>query len=190
MAMSLDNQALRAAENTQARVRAQRHATSLPLIVVGLGLLAIVWLVLRSWGLIMYRPVIAVGILLCLYVTMWAQRLASGLGSGRDGYGRVLVVAVLVVFVPMSQLLGPSFSLGLALLILGWRGREPLLWGSGLVVAAISPFIVHGTIDNYVHFLGSNPDAVVMAAAGAVLTAMGILRFARERRTALMEDGE
>ena len=117
--MSLDNLALRAAENTQARVRAQRHATSLPLIVVGLGLLVIAWLVLRDWSLTMYRPVVAVGILLCLYVTMWAQRLVTGLGSGRDGYGLVLVVAVGVVFIPMAQLLGPAFSLGLGLVILG-----------------------------------------------------------------------
>ena len=186
--MSLDNLALRAAENTQAMVRAQRHATSLPLIVVGLGLLVIAWLVLRYWSLTIFPPVIAVGILLCLYVTMWAQRLATGLGSGRDGYGLALVVAVLVVLIPMSQLLGPSFSLGLALVILWWRGREPLLWCSGLIVAAISPFIIHGTIGSFVHFLGSDPDAVVTAAAGAVLTAMGIRRFARERRTALMEE--
>jgi hypothetical protein len=55
----------------------------------------------------------------CSYVTMWAQRLVTGLGSGRDGYGLVLVVAVGVVFIPMAQLLGPAFSLGLGLVILG-----------------------------------------------------------------------
>jgi len=57
-----------------------------------------------------------------------------------------------------------------------------------VIVAAISPLTIVGTIDNYVHFLGSAPDAAVMAAAGAVLMAMEVRRFARERRTALMEE--
>ena len=48
--MSLDNMALRAAENTQARVRPQRHARSLPLIVLGIGLLVIAYLVLQYRG--------------------------------------------------------------------------------------------------------------------------------------------
>ncbi|HYO17187.1 MAG TPA: hypothetical protein VES02_00775 [Dermatophilaceae bacterium] len=188
--MSSASVSLRSAEHAQVRVRAQRHATSLPLIVVGLGLLVIAWLVLQFSSWILYPPVLAVGILLLLYITMWAQRIATGLGSGRDGYGLVLVVAVGVVFIPMSQLLGPAFSLGLGLVILGWRGREPLLWGSGVIVAAISPFPVHGTIGNYVHFLGSAPDTVVVAAAGAVLIAMGVRHFIRERRTTQMEEGE
>ena len=186
--MASDSSTLGAAERTRVRVRAQRHATALPLIIVGLSLLVLAWLDLRGpymhWSSMFFGAVV----LLVLYVTMLVRRLSTGLGSGRDGYGLVVIVAVGVVFVPMSVLLGPTFSLGLGLGILGWRGREPLLLESGLVVAVISPLAALGTIDNHADLLGPAPTAVVFAAAGLTLATMGVVALARERRTGRPQD--
>lgn len=186
--MSSASASLGAAERTRARVRAQRHATSLPLIVAGFGLVILAQLEFRQaplhWSSLFFGTVV----LLLLYATMWMRRLSTGLGSGRDGYGLVVIVAVVVAIVPMSFLLGPAFSLGLGLGILGWRGREPLLWVPGLVVAVISPLAALGTIDNHGDLLGPAPTAAVVAAAGLALMALGIVAFARERRARLPAD--
>ena len=71
---------------------------------------------------------------------------------------------------------------------MGRRGREPLLWESGLVIAVISPLAALGTIDNHADLLGPAPTAVVLAAAGRTLATMGVVALVRERRTGRPRD--
>ena len=155
-------------------------------MIAWISLLVLAWLDPRGSG--MSSMLFGTVLLLVLSVTMWLRRLSTGLGSGRDGYGLAVIVAVGVAFVPMSVLLGPTFSLGLGLGILGRRGREPLLWESGLVIAVISPLAALGTIDNHADLLGPAPTAVVLAAAGRTLATMGVVALVRERRTGRPRD--
>ena len=188
--MSLEDVDVDMSELLRLRTRAQRHAGSLPLAFVGLALIALgaLGFAQMPWDRWFLNGVPVVAFLL-LYLTMRLQRLLTGLGSGRDGYGAVAIaVAAIAVFVPLvGVLLGPVFLLGGGLVVIGWRGRETTQWTAGAVLLVLGPLVTLGTIENHAKFLGSDPSSVVLAfAAGACLLAAA-LRLVGERHVLVTE---
>ena len=180
-----------------ARVRAEQHAASAPLIAVGCAVLveatlkvfllpaAVFWeppFWAMSRPLSGILPVVTVAV---LWGVMRMARARSGLGMGRQGYGGVvLVILAVVVMVPIaSYFLGPLLLMGLGLVALGWRGRERLLWVTGLALAALSPWANLGTFENRARFLGPAPTPLVLTVTGLVVIGLGVHRLRAERRT-------
>lgn len=184
------------AERWGARVRAEQHAASTPLIVVGCAVLVEALFRFRpdwafaSAGLYVYTtpgplslllPLVA---FLVLWIVMRVRRARSGLGMGRQGYGIVaLATLALLVVVPIAVwFLGPLLPLGLGLVVLGWRGRERAQWITGLVLAALSPFANLYSFENHAAFLGPAPRSVVLTIAGLGVVGLGLWRLQAEHR--------
>ncbi|MBD7981630.1 hypothetical protein [Oerskovia merdavium] len=145
MTTTVDATSLLAA--TEARRRAQRRATSLPLTgtAAGLAVLAVsLWV--DPWG---FYPGVLVPSF--VYLAMWlvaARRRRRGPAwttEGKDRYGVVLLVLVLLAYFPGALLLtrfaGPAFALGIGLLLLARRAEDPLLRGPGIVLVVASHLI-------------------------------------------------
>jgi hypothetical protein len=188
--MSLEDDDVDMSELLRLRTRAQRHAGSLPLAFVGLALLALAALGYAQmpwdfWFLVGV-PVVA---FVLLYLAMRLQRLLTGLGSGRDGYGVVaIVVPMIAVFVPfVTPLLGPVFLLGVGLIVIGWRGRERTQWTAGAALVVLGPLVALGTIDNHARFLGSAPSSVVLAFAAGACLLVAARRLVGERHALVAE---
>lgn len=179
-----------------ARVRAEQHAVSVPLIVVGAAVLVeAVLAVFRLPAAVFWEPSLQVmsrplsALLPALtFTVLWsvmrAARARTGLGRARQGYGvALLVVLAVVVMVPVASFfLGPLALLGLGLVILGWRGRERVLWLTGLGLAVLSPWATLGTFENRARFLGPAPTPVVLSVTGLVVLGLGVHHLRAERR--------
>ena len=122
-------------------------------------------------------------VFLVLYAVMNVRRWVTGLGTGTDGYGVVLVIsALMAMLIPISGFfLGALFFLGGGLMILGWRGQDRMLWIPGVVLAAASPLVTLHVLDNHLRFLGSHPSAVVLGLGGVILTGLGLHALIAER---------
>lgn len=188
--MSLEDVDVDMSELLRLRTRAQRHAGSLPLALVGLALIALVALGYAqgpsNWWFVDGVPVAA---FVLLYLAMRLQRLLTGLGSGRDGYGVVAIaVPTIALFVPfVGELLGPVFLLGLGLVVIGWRGREASQWTAGAALVVLGPLVALGTIDNHARFLGSAPSSVVLAFAAGACLLVAARRLIGERHALVTE---
>ena len=190
------------------RERAARHAVSTPLLVhtLALGLvlaLDVLFLVRLArttetewsgggWDVVAHDPRTLLPLLpLIVYLVLWTvsavRRRLTGIGPGRDGWGvMALVSAALLATFPWGLLavtfLGAAFFLGLGLLVLGTRLREPSLWVTGLVLMAVSPFAALGTFENHAGFLGPWPTQTVLALLLVGLAVMTARARQRERR--------
>jgi len=177
-------------EEIRGRQRAARHASSIPLLANALGLAFLTYGETADWWIYpqaFVPPVVSVAVL----VAMTVQRRVEGVGTGRDGYGFLAVATSLVTLFPPGQILvlflGPVFVLGLGLLLLGWRGRDPRLWAPGLGLLVVGPAVSLHAVANHVAFLGPEPGAAVLGICTAVLLALAAGALARERATG---DGE
>ncbi|KRD37295.1 hypothetical protein ASE27_07780 [Oerskovia sp. Root918] len=131
---------------TEARRRAQRRATSLPLTgtAAGLAVLAVsLWS--DPWR---FWPGMLVPSL--VYLVLWvvaARRTRRGpawVTEGKDRYGVVLLVLVLLAYFSgpmMLRFAGPAFALGIGLLLLDGRTGNPLLRGPGIALVVTSPIV-------------------------------------------------
>lgn len=170
----------------QARQRAVRHATSLPLAVNALAMLFLTYAeVTLRWFLFPQALVPALTYALLL-VSMLIQRRVTGVGAGNDRYGLIALALLALLFVPFGLVavffVGPVFFLGLGLVVLGWRGRDAWLWGPGLVLMALSPLVSLGTLSNHASFLGGGVGGMAIGTLGVL--ALAIVAFVRERRAA------
>jgi hypothetical protein len=180
--MSTNGTALALAEHARERTRAARHARSLPLLAVACGLLALAWLRAAVGMAFAFEILVPLPVFLVLYLVMIVRRSVTGLGMGTDGYGGVLVISALTTLVlPIAVVLGALFLLGGGLVILGWRGRDRVLWIPGVVLAATSPLLTFFVLDNHLRFLGPHPSVVVLGTAGIVLIGLGVRAFIAER---------
>lgn len=177
------------------KVRALRHATSIPLIVIGLGVivgsLEPMWAADGFiWALLLPPATFAI-----LYAIMRIRADSLGIGMGREGYGWICVVMLPVsVLTPVSIVLGYTFLLGIGLWIIGWRGRDRRLWPMGVALAVLSPLLNFFLLQNLAYAMGlpvgglfSVPfygfDNVVLGLAGAATLLTGVRAATLERRT-------
>ena len=180
--MSTDGTVLELAEHTRERTRAARHARSLPLVAVAGGLLVLAWLRGAVSMAFVVEIFVPLAVFLVLYLVMVVRRLVTGLGTGTDGYGLVLVISALTTMVfPIAFFLGALFFLGGGLAILGWRGQDRMLWIPGVVLAAASPLVTFFVLDNHLRFPGPHPSVVVLGAAGFILIGLGVRALIAER---------
>jgi len=180
--MSTDGTVLELAEHARERTRAARHARSLPLVFVACGLLVLAWLRAAVSMAFLVEIFVPLAVFLVLYLFMVARRLVTGLGTGTDGYGVVLVISALTAMVfPIARLVGALFFLGGGLVILGWRGQDRMLWIPGAVLAAASPLVTFFVLDNHLRFLGPQPSVVVLVAGAVILIGLGVRAFIAER---------
>ncbi|WP_407342192.1 hypothetical protein [Pengzhenrongella phosphoraccumulans] len=181
--MSTDGTVLELAEHTRERTRAGRHARSLPLVFVACGLLVLAWLRAAVSVAFVVEIFVPLAVFLVLYLVMVVRRLVTGLGTGTDGYGVVLVIsALMAMMVPIAGFfLGALFFLGVGLAILGWRGQDRMLWIPGILLAATSPLVTYFVLDNHLRFLGPQPSVVVLVAAAVILIGLGVRAFIAER---------
>lgn len=191
------------------RERAARHAVLLPLLIHTLALALVLafealfyWRLSRvavsessaiGWEMVAEDPRMLLPVLpLTVYVMLWVvsriRASRTGVGPGHDGWGIMAIVSAgcLLLF-PVNLFLwlylGAAFFLGLGLVVLGGRMREPLLWAAGLVLMAIGPFLALGTIGNHATFLGPWPDVTALAILLVGLAATTATAWHRERRT-------
>ncbi|WP_157759490.1 hypothetical protein [Cellulosimicrobium cellulans] len=170
-------------DEVRARQRAARHATSFPLLLTAAATAFLAVAEGRGWWL--YPQVLVpAATYAALYVVMLVQRRATGIGTGRDGYGLVAVACALVGFlVPVVALfLGAAFVLGGGLVVLGWRGRDAWLVGPGLALMVVGPLGALGTLANHAAFLGPEPSVLVLGVLAGALLVLAGLALARERR--------
>ncbi|MCU1432085.1 MAG: hypothetical protein JWP95_1190 [Actinotalea sp.] len=122
---------------------------------------------------------------LALWLVMRVSRARSGLGTGRPGYGVVVLVALgLLVLVPFATyFVGSLLFLGLGLVILGWRGHGRVVWVAGLVLCALAPFATLGSFENRARFLGPAPTTVVLTLTALTILSLGLWHRRDERRT-------
>ena len=180
--MSTDGTVLALAEHARERTRAARHARSLPLVAVAGGLLVLAWLRGAVSMAFVVEIFVPLAVFLVLYLVMVVRRLVTGLGTGTDGYGVVLVISALTTMVfPIAFFLGALFFLGGGLAILGWRGQDRMLWIPGVVLAAASPLVTFFVLDNHLRFLGPHPSVVVLVAAAVILIGLGVRALIAER---------
>lgn len=183
-------------EHWVARVRAEQHAASAPLIVVGCAVLVEAAMelypfwssrpanlyVLATSGLVsMLLPLVT---FLALWLVMRVGRTRSGLGTGSQRYGGVALFALaILVLVPFATFfLGALLVIGAGLVILGWRGRDRVMWIAGLVLGVVSPMANLGTFENRARFLGPAPTTLVLAVAALAILGLGIWRLRAEHR--------
>lgn len=184
------------AERWVARVRAEQHVASAPLIVVGCAVLvegamelhpfwnsrpANLYVLATSGVVSMLLPLVT---FLALWLAMRVGRARSGLGTGSQGYGGVVLFALaLLVLVPFATFfLGALLVIGVGLVILGWRGRDRVLWITGLVLGVVSPLANLGTFENRARFLGPAPTTLVLTLAALAILSLGTWRLRAERR--------
>lgn len=191
------------------RERAARHAVSTPLLVHTLALALVlaldVLLLVRlarttetewsggGWEAVARHPASLLPVLpLVVYLALWVvsrvRTRLTGVGPGHDGWGvMALVSAALLVVFPWGLMalmfLGAVFFLGLGLVVLGGRLREPILWVTGLLLVAVGPLANLGTFENHAGFLGPWPTQVVLALLLLGLGAATVAARRRERRT-------
>jgi hypothetical protein len=186
------------------RTRAAQHATSFPLLVLGVLFI--------NYGTVGFAPQPVAwryaGAL--AFVVMWglakANEYATGVGPARGDYlaaaGGVFVLTQLtflnrVVFARWATVYRLEgmwvVIIGLGLLAVGLAGRAPTLVGWAVVVcgAGAAQFLVgyQGWSTNMYLPLVPGPNAIfnppqpyVVVGLGVVLTIAGLFSFARERR--------
>ncbi len=168
------------------RQRAARHTGSLVLAVhaVAVAVLAVAQV---DWGLASWRWQNLVPVV--VYVVLWAvvrvRERVTGMGGGRDGFGVMAAFALALALLPFGYLLlllaGPGVVLGLGLVVVGVRQRSALLWGHGLVLAAVSPLARLGTLDNHAWFLGPHAGATGLGLVALALVVAAARALAAER---------
>lgn len=184
------------AERWVSHVHAEQRAASLPLLVTGGAVLVEAAMqlhpfwdsrpahlyVLATSGLV--SALLPVAAFLVLWIWMRVRRARSGLGTGRQGYGAVLLLTLgILVLVPFATFfVGPVLIIGIGVAILGGRGRDRGMVMTGLVLGALSPFAALHTFENRAQFLGPAPTTTVLVLAGAVVIALGVGRLRAERR--------
>ncbi|MFF2621117.1 hypothetical protein [Oerskovia jenensis] len=166
----------------QAQQRALRHAASLPLLVttLGTGFLAYCEIATDWWVFPQVLvPAVTFG---ALFVGMRVQRQVLGVGTGRDRYGLLALILLVLTLFPgpvLSIFLGAGFLLGAGLVVLGWRARDLWLLAPGLGLMAVSPLIALGTLANHAPFLGGREGGSVLVAG--VMLLLTVAAFVRER---------
>ena len=171
------------------RQRAVRHATSLPLLTTALGMGFLTYCeVATDWWTFPQALVPAITFAVLL-VGMLVQRQVLGVGTGNDRYGLIALALLAALVLPFGLVtfffVGAGFFLGVGLVVLGWRARDPWLWGAGLALMALSPLITLGTLDNHAAFLGGGTGGLVISTIG--LLVLSAVTFGRERRTVLVD---
>lgn len=167
----------------QAQQRAVRHAASLPLVATTLGMGFLAWCeIATDWWIFpqVIVPAVAFG---ALFVGMHIQRQALGVGTGRDRYGLLALVVLVLTFFPgpvLSVFVGPGFLLGGGLVVLGWRPRDPWLLAPGAGILVVSPLATYTPFESLAPVVGSREGGLVSAAV--LLLLLAVAAFVRERR--------
>lgn len=167
----------------QAQQRALRHAASLPLLVTTLGTGFLAWCEIATDWWIFPQALVPAVAFAALFVGMRVQRQLLGIGTGRDAYGLLAFATILLTLFPgpvLSIFLGAGFFLGIGLVALGWRARDPWLLAPGLGLLVVSPLVTLGTLEGYLPVLGSREGGLVLSTA--VLLLLTVAAFVRERR--------
>lgn len=188
--MARTDTAADAAEHWVTRVRAEQHAASTPLLIVGCAVVVEVAVQFHPfWSspsirLYFASKLLPLATFLVLWLVMRVRRARSGLGTGRQGYGGLvlLTLALLVLLPAVTFALGSLLVVGLGLVILGWRGHDRALWMTGMVLSALSPFATLGSFENRARFLGPAPTTVVLVVVALVIIGLGVRRWRAEHR--------
>lgn len=179
-------------ELLETKVRATRRVSSVPLVVIGIATVVAAVSPLFGDGGRVVGFVVAPLAALAFWVVMKVTATRAGLGMGRERYGLIAVIVVVVSLSPLvSILLGPAFLLGALLLAAGWRAEDRRMWVSGLVLTIASPLLSYSFIQNQIYvlersltgwywFTDMTADGVILAAIGVVLLLAGIAQFRRE----------
>lgn len=167
--------------------RAARHTVSLTLGVHGLALAGLAVANTRfEWHHNVVSLLVPCAVYLSLWLAVRLRRWFTGIGAGRDGFGVMAVVSLLlVVFFPFGSMAvmfaGPGAFLGLGLAVIGARQSAPRLWAPAIALLALSPLVSLYTLDNHVSFLGPQPGTVVLAVLAVALLAMAGASYRGER---------
>lgn len=169
--------------------RAARHAASLTLAVHALAVVVLTVHRSVTTGSGFAEVTVLPGTYALLWLAAHVRGRVTGVGPGRDGFGRCALVALgfvaAVYVVPFAVLplffLGAGTFLGLGLLVLGVRARDPLVAVPGVVLAVTYPFVRLYTFDNHLGLLGPSPGTVVGGLLALGLGAAAVVAYRRER---------
>jgi hypothetical protein len=182
----------------RARVRADRRATSAPLLMFGVVTLAFA-AGDNIWGRYvpapLYWPLATAAALLGMWIYTRQRAVRHGVGEGRWSYAKltgVFLVAVAVVISSWYMILRPLLWPMTALLVVALYQRNRVLaaCSAGLVATAAPAWVYlvrssDGTGANSALGLGYEwTETAVFAAAGAALLVMGVIFRVRERMAA------
>lgn len=93
--------------------------------------------ILMNMGASVLLPLTVIVISLCLRIT-FGKALRSGLLIGASFVGIDLIVQMMNQELgPAAQAMSKRFGLNLSVIDVGWQGCSPMIWASGLAVAAI-----------------------------------------------------
>jgi hypothetical protein len=178
-------------EDIRIRVRSTRRVSSLPMIVVGLGVLIVALSPLVGADFevgFVIAPVAAFALWLSLKTT--ASK--AGVGMGKEHIGIIAVVVAVAGFpgfVPL--LLGPTFLLGVLLFAVGWRSQDRRQWIIGVVIAVASPLLSYSLLQNIAYdaekaftgwywFTRFTTDDGALLLVGLAVLVIGIRESSRE----------
>jgi hypothetical protein len=172
--------------------RAARHTISVTLFVHGLAVAGLT--VVNTHYLWKHHP-LEVFVPCVVYLTLWlVVRLRgrlTGIGGGREGFGSMALVGLLIAFLfPFGfvavMFVGSGTLLGLGLTVLGARLRAPRLWGAGIALVALCPFVSLGTFDNHAQFLGPQPGTMVVGVLAVLMLSLAADAYRTERTAAMV----
>lgn len=177
------------------RVHALRRVSSVPLLVVGLAVVAAA-IFNGSALLIGGRAFGSVGTILAAVAIWLSLRIVSarkGIGMGRERIGLIAVVACIVAtFLVVPLLLGPAFLLGALLFAVGWRLEDRRQWITGALVAVfsipLSYFLLEELFAPYGRFITGDPlirpsaDDIALMFLGLAVVGTGVVAWRQEDR--------
>jgi hypothetical protein len=168
---------LASASRARAHVRAERGAGSLPLIVLGSAatLLGPPVMLDIDTDVVALAPTLA---FLTLLIVVWVRGRRRGVGLGSDGYVFLAILgALMLLAIPVTMVVGGATVLGAGLVLLGIRGRDAEMSAAGLTLAVVG-WLTMRPVSSF----GETTDGAILAATGAALVVLGLIRVRSERR--------
>jgi hypothetical protein len=179
-------------DKTQSRVRAARWVTSLPLIVTGAAVVTTASFEILVEGSIAGQVIGPFSSVL-IWLLLMVRAKSIGLGLGREGFGWIALVVVIlsVILFPVLMVTGGLLLPSLGLVLAGWRGHDLVTWASAAALAVATPLLQQTFVEDLIRraqlaagseaaFETPNIDPTILGIIGLVVFAIGLRRLRQD----------